>query len=164
MRYMKIFVLCSVAILLTLVQACDVQSGITKKSVEKYAPSPTPEKTVEVVEQIDPADVVTVDVAVEGPQLSINKGDNKTTLDCNKYNRVQINDDARNVTIKGVCKRLMINGDRNQVAAAVVSEIALNGFGNTVQYSKYANGKKPVITDNGRDNTISKTSPETPQK
>jgi hypothetical protein len=161
---MKSCTLHFVLIIGSFLNACDVQSGITKKSVEKYAPSPTPEKTVEVVEQIDPADIVSVDAAVEGPQLSINKGDNKTTVDCNKYNRVQINDDARNVTIKGICKRLMINGDRNQVAAAAVSEIALNGFGNTVQYSKYANGKKPVITDNGKDNTISKTPAEAPQK
>jgi len=161
---MKSFSLHFVLVIGSLLTACDVQSGITKKSVEKYAPSPTPEKTVEVVEQINPADIVSVDAAVEGPQLSVNKGDNKTSLDCNKYNRVQINDDARDVTIKGICKRLMINGDRNQVAVAALSEIALNGFGNTVQYSKYTNGKKPVITDNGRDNTISKTSAEPTQK
>ena len=164
MHYMKILAFCTVVTLLAFVNACDVQSGITKKSVEKYAPSPTAEKTVQVVEQIDPADIVSVDAAVEGPQLSVNKGDNKTSLDCNKYNRVQINDDGRNVMIKGICKRLMINGDRNQVAIAALSELALNGFGNTVQYSKYANGKKPVITDNGRDNTISKTTAEAPQK
>ena len=161
---MKSCTLHFVLIIGSFLNACDVQSGITKKSVEKYAPSPTPEKTVEVVEQIDPADIVSVDPAVEGPQLSVNKGDNKTTLDCSKYNRVQINDDARDVTIKGICKRLMINGDRNQVAAAALSEVALNGSGNTVQYSKYVNGKKPVITDNGKDNTISKTTAEAPQK
>src|SRR4030095_8202063 len=143
MHYMKIIALYAAVILFTFQSACDVQSGITKKSVEKYAPTPTPEKTIAAVEQIDPADIVNVDTTVDGPQLSINKGDNKTNLDCNKYNRVQINDDARNVTIKGVCKRLMINGDKNQIIAAGLSEITLNGFGNDIQYSKYANGKKP---------------------
>jgi hypothetical protein len=161
---MKNFALYLVATFVLFNAACDVQSGITKKSVEKYVPTPTPEKTIDVVEQIDPADIVTVDATVEGPQLSINKGDNKTTLDCNKYNRVQINDDARNVTIKGVCKRLMINGDKNQIIAAGLSEITLNGFGNDIRYSKYANGKKPVIADNGGENTISKATPPPAQK
>lgn len=156
---MKEFVLCTALILCTFLSGCDVQSGITKKSVEKYAPTPTPEKTVVVVEQIDPADIVNVDTTLEGPNLLVNRAQDKSTIDCNKYNRVQINDDAQKVTIKGVCKQLTINGDRNEIVAAAFSQIILNGFGNNVQYSKYANGKKPVITDNGRENIILKASP-----
>ena len=58
----------------------------------------------------------------------------------------------------------MINGDKNQIIAAGLSEITLNGFGNNIQYSKYANGKKPVIADNGSDNTITKVSTPAKQK
>lgn len=151
-------------ILCSLFSACDVQSGITKKSVEKYAPTPTPQKTVEVVEQIDPADIVNVDTALEGQNLLVNRAEDKTTVDCNKYNPVQINDDGLEVTIKGACKRLTINGDRNVIVAAGLTEIILNGSGNSIQYSKYANGKKPLIKDNGSDNTISKGLSEDTQK
>ena len=39
------------------VSGCDVQSGITQKSLEKYQPTPTPEKIATPPEEpIDPAD------------------------------------------------------------------------------------------------------------
>lgn len=156
---MKTLALYIALMICSFVSACDVQSGITKKSVEKYAPTPTPERTVEVVEKIEPADFVNVDTTAQGPQLSINKTTNKTTVDCNKYNKVVVNGNAQEISIKGVCKQLMINGDKNQIVAVAFSEIVLNGFENNVQYSKYANGKKPLITDNGKENTILKANP-----
>lgn len=154
---MKSFAFFAMLFIGLLFGGCDVQSGITKKSVEKYAPTPTPEKTAAVVEQIDPNDVVTVDTSLDGPKLLINRDADKTTVDCNKYNRVAVNVDSKEITVKGACKQLMINGDRNRVVAVAVTEIVLNGGENEVQYSKYANGKKPLITDSGSGNTITKT-------
>lgn len=142
------------------VAGCEVQSGITKKSVEKYSPTPALEKTVAAIEEpIDAADIVQADVSTQGTQIFISRATDKTTVDCNKYNRVMINRSGLEIKIKGVCSQLMINGDNNQVVAVAVSEIVLNGSGNSVEYSKYANGKKPIVTDNTKDNTVLKSNP-----
>src|SRR5688572_4857815 len=151
---MKLFVIFTV-FLIVLLAGCDVQSGISKKSVEKYAATPTPAKTQEVVEQIDPADIVTADTTVDGPPLSINRVTSRP-VDCTKYNRVSVNLDQMQVKVNGVCKQLILNGDRIRVEAAAVSEIVLNGGDNTVKYSKYVNGKKPVVHDNGGGNLVEK--------
>ncbi len=137
--------------------ACDVQSGITKKSVEKYEASPTPAWKVVTEEPIDPADAIAVDTAVEGPQISVSKPDeaNKPAK-CDKYNRVMINGDGKKVRITGVCSQIMINGNRNKVTAVAAAEITVNGRENSVEYSKYANGKRPQVKDNGDGNTILK--------
>ena len=153
---MKNFYFTAVFIISLFLVACDVQSGIASKSVEKYVPTPTPEKTVEVIEQIDPADIVTVDTATQGDQISINPSDTKTNVDCKKYNRVIINGDAKTFVIKGACRQVLVNGDRNHITATAFSEIVLNGYDNVVEYSKYVNGKQPVITDNGKTNTVSR--------
>lgn len=150
-------IICAVA------SACDVQSGITKKSVEKYAPSPTPAWKIVVEDQIDPADAIAVDTAVQGPQIFISKPEEaKKIVKCDKYNRIMVNGDAKEVRIIGVCSQIMINGSRNKVTAVAVAEIIVNGRENSVEYSKYANGKKPSIDDNGDGNTILKVdSPKT---
>ena len=155
---MKIFATYITLIICSVVTACDVQSGMTKKSVEKYTATPTPAKTVAVQEPIDPADVINADTAAEGPQIFINKPDQKTA-NCDKYNRVSVNGDGREVTIKGACKQLMINGDNAKITAVALAEIVINGHDNNVQYSKYANGARPVIKDSGSGNTILKADP-----
>jgi hypothetical protein len=149
-----IFGIVLITSLLTL--GCDVQSGITKKSVEKYDPTPTPQRSVEPTVAIDPADVVTVDVALDGPKININPSDTKTTADCTKYNRVALNGDGKTFTIKGICSQIMINGDKNTVTAAAFSEIVVNGSENTVTYTKYTNGKRPIIKDNAAGNSVEK--------
>jgi uncharacterized Zn-binding protein involved in type VI secretion len=153
---MKNFLLLAVFVVSLFLVACDVQSGIASKSVEKYVPTPTPEKSVEVVEKIDTADIDTVDTATQGDQISINPSDSKANVDCKKYNRVIINGDAKTFVIKGACQQILVNGDRNKITTVAFSEIVLNGYDNIVEYSKYVNGKQPVITDNGKTNTISK--------
>lgn len=153
---MKKFCFAAVFVVGSFLVACDVQSGIASKSVEKYVPTPTPEKTVEVVEKIDPADIVTVDTATQGDQISINPSDSKANVDCKKYNRVIINGDAKTFVIKGACRQILVNGDRNHITTTAFSEIVLNGYDNVVEYSKYVNGKQPVITDNGKTNTVSR--------
>lgn len=144
------------AVILFAMSACDVQSEMAKKSVEKYTASPSPAASIEPETPIDPADVINVDISQEGPKILVNTLFKKTVLDCNKYNRVSVNGDAWEVTIKGACSQLVINGDRNKVTTNGISEIMLNGAGNSVQYAKYVNGKRPFISDNGPDNTVEK--------
>lgn len=144
--------------------ACEVQSGITKKSLEEYNPSPTPERTATPVEVIDPADVVTVDTAAAaGPIINVNKPEEAKKVKCDKYNRVIINGEQKEVNIAGNCKQIMLNGDNNKVTVVGgVSELVFNGHDNTVEYVKYINGKKPLITDSGSGNTVTKVPPPPP--
>lgn len=136
---------------------CEVQSGITKKSLEKFDPTPTPEKVVAVEEPINPADVVTADTSLQGPQIFISRTADKKKIACDKYNRVMVNGNDHVVDIKGACSQVMVNGNNNQVSVNAAAEIITNGTNNTVQYSKYVNGKMPTITDNSRVNTITKS-------
>ncbi len=141
--------------------SCDVQSGISKKSVEKYVPTPTPSILPTPTEEpIDPADVVQVDTADPGPTISINKADDKMNVVCNKYNRLMVNGQARVVTVKGACSQIMINGNQNDVTADAVTEIVFNGSENKLRYSRFANGKRPVVTnDPGGNETEKVTQP-----
>jgi hypothetical protein len=156
---MKNFVLYAILAICTFAAACDVQSGMTKKSLEKYAESPTPERTATPVEQIDPADILTVDTSMTGPTINVNKPEEGKKVKCAKYNRVVVNGDGKEVNIEGACQQLMVNGDKNQIKAVALTEIIVNGFGNEIQYAKYPNGKKPLITDNGAGNTIVQSAP-----
>lgn len=153
---MKIIGLYTTLIIFSFAAACDVQSGITKKSVEKYAATPTPEKIVEVVEPIDPADIVNVPAGEPGPPLIVNRATDKKPVDCTKYNKVTVNGDGYDINIKGVCSQVMVNGDKNRIVTVGFSVVIFNGFQNVVEYSKFVNGKKPLITDNGRENMIQK--------
>lgn len=136
---------------------CDVQSGITKKSVEKYVPTPTPAPSATVAEQpVDPADVVTADTAEPGEMLQVNTADDaKKGAKCDKFNRVMINGHNKEVNVTGVCSRLSVNGNNNKIKMAAAAEVVINGNENVVEYSKYANGKRPIVTDNGTGNDVS---------
>ena len=153
---MKHIALLSVALLLSS-SACDVQSEMAKKSVEKYTATPSPAASIVPEEPIDPADVIKVDVSQQqGPKILVNTTFKKTVLDCNKYNRVSVNGDAWEVTIKGACEQIVINGDRNIVSSNAITAVMFNGAGNSIQYAKYINGRRPVVTDNGPDNVVEK--------
>lgn len=67
-----------------------------------------------------------------------------------------VNGDGKKVRIVGACSQIMINGNGSKVTAVASAEIIVNGRENTVEYSKYANGKKPSIKDNGDGNSILK--------
>ena len=150
MRYTAVSIL---LISSTLFSAC---AGETP-TANSATPKPTQTPLVRTADQIDPADVVNVDTAAEpGETLYVNEGPEKVTLKCDKYNRVMINGSDNEVTITGVCSQIAINGKMNRVNAVAAAEIITYGTENTVQYSKYANGKKPVITDTSKTNTITK--------
>jgi hypothetical protein len=160
MKHLILFVLAIVLFF----GACDVQSGITKRSVEKYATTPTPERTPLVVEKIDPADVITVENPDQGPNILVNTLFKGNVVDCTKYNRVSVNGNSWEITVKGPCKRLIINGDRNKISGNAFTEIMVNGSDNNVTYSKFVNAKMPIVTDNGENNTIEKTTASEPIK
>jgi hypothetical protein len=127
--------------------------------MEKFSGTPTPALSpVPTEAPIDPADVVQVDTSLDGDNLSVNSNEPKKSLSCTKYNNVMINSDSAVVTIKGACRRLTINGDGNKVTADAVAEIALNGKGNDITYSRFANGKRPVSISGLNGNTLEKVS------
>ena len=156
MKYFAIFA----ALVVCVLTGCDPQSGMTKKALEKYATTPTPERTATPAETpIDPADIITVDAAAAGPNININTPEEGKRVRCNKYNRVSVNGDGREVSIEGACRQIMVNGDGNKITVTAVTEVVFNGFGNTIEHTKYANGKKPLVTDAGGDNTVAKVTP-----
>lgn len=146
------------ALLLSLfMTGCDVQSGITQKSLEKYQPTPTPEKIATPPEEpIDPADVLNADITLDGPTLSVNRETDKKNLNCDKYNRVTVNADEQKVKITGACSKIVVNGRGNQIEAVGATEIISYGQNNTITYTKYVSGKRPLITDTSGTNTIMK--------
>lgn len=153
---MKNFVLCLTFSILIFTAACDVQSGITKKSVEKYVPTPTPLPSATVAEEpIDPADIVTVDIAEPGPTISINTPEEAKRVECREFNRVMVNGHNKEVNITGACSRLTINGVNNKITMTAASEIVINGSENKVGHTKFVNGKRPAVTDNGSGNSVS---------
>jgi hypothetical protein len=146
-------------LLIAVLAACDVQSGITKKSLEKYNTTPTPERTATPEEKIDPADILTVDTAAAGPNININAPEEGKKVKCDKYNRVSVNGGEKQVNIEGACKQIMVNGDKNKIVVTAVGEVVLNGHDNTIEHAKYVNGKKPVVNDSGNGNTVTKGLP-----
>jgi hypothetical protein len=136
--------------------SCDPQSGITKKSLEKFGPTPTPSVSPTPVEApIDPADVIQVDTSVQGPTIQVNPS-SKTNASCDKFNRVMINGSNREVTVKGACNQVTINGQGNNVTIEAAMEIVFNGTGNQLRYSRYANGQRPLVSGNKESNTTEK--------
>ena len=109
--------------------------------------TPTPEQT-----PIPAADIVQVDTSQDGPILTVD-AEAKKSLNCDKYNQVAINASGSTVTIKGACAKITINGDGNQITADAAAEFALNGGSNKVSYSRFENGKRPIVTENQAGNT-----------
>lgn len=151
---MRIKAIIIAATCLAFAASCDVQSGITKNAVEKYGPTPTPSVSpTPVVEPIDPADVVQVDTALNGPMIPVNESRQQKTVNYNKFNQIQVNGSDAEITAKGACRNITVNGDRNRISMEAVSTITFNGNDNKLTYSRIANGKRPIVTDNKGTNT-----------
>src|SRR5688500_310526 len=104
---MRILLTILAATVIATLISCDAQSGITKKSLEKYQPTPIPSISPTPTEiPIDSADVVAVDTSVQGDTISINGPDEKKNLACTKFNRVMINVSNTVITIKGACRQI----------------------------------------------------------
>ncbi|QYU67989.1 DUF3060 domain-containing protein [Leptolyngbya sp. 15MV] len=131
---------------------------MAKRGVEKYVSTPTPLPRPQPTEEpIDPADIVTIDTSKNGPNISVDSPKDPARVNCSAHNRITINAFDRKIDILGGCSQVMVNGDGNVVNIAATSEIVLNGHKNTITYSKFLNGKRPIITNNGRDNTVERS-------
>ena len=161
---MKILLIVLTVVSIAAFSSCDVQSGITKKSVEDYNPTPTPTISPASTEApVNPADVVTVDANLQGETLTVDGPNEKKNVVCSKYNRVMVNSNDNVVTIKGACKQLMINGNGNDVTAEAIVDIVVNGSENNIKYSRFANGKRPSVKENRTGNIIEKVTASAPK-
>ncbi|MEP6847378.1 MAG: DUF3060 domain-containing protein [Acidobacteriota bacterium] len=151
------------AVLLTLaimiLASCDLRSGTAKEEAEKFngTPTPTVSPTPTLV-PIDPADIIQVDTTQTGDDVAVNRDQLNKTVACDKYNALNISGDSHNVTIKGVCREITINGDKNKITTDAAMRFVINGEGNTIGYLKYPNGQRPSVTDRGDGNVIEKVS------
>lgn len=146
-------------VLLIVAAACDLRSETAKKGMEKYVSTPTPPiSPTPTPEPVDPADIVEVDVNIDGDAISINAFKENKAAACTKFNRLMINGDDNVVTVKGHCRRIMINGDRNKVTTDATAEFVFNGSGNVVKYLRIINGKRPTVTENRSGNSVEKVS------
>ena len=144
---------------LILFPACDLRSDTAKREMEEFSGTPTPSISPTPTEiPIAATDILTVDTSQTGPAISIDGYEQKKSVACTKYNRVMVNGDDNTIAIKGACSQIMINGDNNQITADASMAYILNGSENTVKYSKYANGKRPIVTENKPGNTIEQIS------
>ncbi|HEV7699393.1 MAG TPA: DUF3060 domain-containing protein [Pyrinomonadaceae bacterium] len=137
----------------TILSACE-PSGTAKKEMEKFSGTPTPMITPTPEQTPIPAgDILAVDTELDGDILTVNR-EPKKTLNCTKYNLVAINADASVVTINGACQKVTVNGDNNQITVDAAKEFAFNGSGNNVTYSRFVNGKQPIVTQNQPGNEV----------
>jgi len=161
---MKLLLTILIIFSIAIAASCDMRSGTAKEEMEKFSGSPTPTITPTATPTpIDPADIVQADTSVEGDVLSVNGQAQKTTLKCDKFNRVMINSGASTITITGACGQIMVNGNGNQITADAASEFVFNGSDNSLKYARFVNGKQPLVTDNRSANNIEKI-PFEPQK
>jgi hypothetical protein len=156
---MKIFLTMISIFSIAILASCDLRSGIAKKEMEKFETKPTPQVAPAAAEvPILPEEIVEVDTGNEGDPITLNVYDEVKTSSCTKFDRLRINGSGNEITIKGPCRQIMINGDRNKVTADASLEFIFNGSNNIIKYSRFPNGKRPVVTDNGPDNSIEKMS------
>ncbi|HMT07403.1 MAG TPA: DUF3060 domain-containing protein [Pyrinomonadaceae bacterium] len=162
---MKGLISLTLLLALTVFAACDLRSGIAKDEMEKFSGTPTPTRTPAPTEEpVDPADVVKVDTMQPLNIISVSGNQKAQTVNCSKFDTVTINGGKSVVTIKGHCRQVTLNGKDNQLTAEGIMSIVLNGENNSVKYTKYVNGKRPSVTDNGGGNTVEKFTPTTTKK
>ena len=76
---------------------------------------------------------------------------------------LSVNADEQKVKIAGGCRRIVVNGRGNEIDAVGATEIIAYGQNNTIRYTKYVSGKKPMITDTSGTNTIEKAAAADPK-
>ena len=154
---MRLFTTITSLLLVAAFAGCDLRSETAKREMEKFSGTPTPALSPTPPEApIDPADVVQADVNIESEKITVNGYDQKKSIACSKLQRVMISGGRNTITIKGACRQIMINGDSNQITSDAAIEIVMNGNRNNVQYSRFVNGKRPIIKDNAGGNTVEK--------
>ena len=145
-----------------LLASCDLRSETAKQGMEKYVSSPTPAiSPIPTATPVDPAERVDVDVNKESESISIDGYKEKRSAACPKLEKVRVNGDGNEITVKGVCRQVMVNGDANKIKIDAAVEIVFNGTENSVQYSRYPNGKQPIVVENRPGNVVEKAASAT---
>lgn len=158
---MKVLSAAAILLMPVFIMSCEVQSGITKKQLEKYMPTPTPVfSPVPTPTPVPEAEIIKADITADGETINVSKSGEKTIVTCAKFNRVMVNGSQNTVIIKGACQQIMLNGSQNTVTADAAMEYILNGSGNTLEYSRFVNGKLPQIVENQAGNTIERKAPK----
>jgi hypothetical protein len=147
--------------LLVFTASCDLRSGTAKKEMERWDTTPDPAAPPPALPahpepKIEDADIVQVDISLSGETVSVNTSGQHKSAECKKFNALLINGSSNVVTVKGVCRQIMINGEGNQVTLDAAMSLVFNGSGNVVKYARFANGKRPTITENQGGNDIQK--------
>ena len=139
---------------------CDLRSGTARAEMDKFsaAPTPSPSPVPSPLPSMLPAEIAEVDPALSGQILTVNGEVPKASVTCSSFDRVMINGSGIAVTVRGVCRQIMINGDRNEISADAAAELVFNGTGNELTYARYVNGKLPMIKENQLGNNIDKAS------
>src|SRR3954470_22617863 len=118
------------ALAIMILASCDFRSGIARDEEEKLRGTPTPSiSPTPTPIPIDPADIVQVDTSQNGESLVFNVRQVNKSVDCTKYNDVNVNIDSATVTIKGACRQIIINGDNNTLIAGATMRFVINGDG-----------------------------------
>jgi hypothetical protein len=154
---MKTSLIAILVILIAAAASCDLRSGTAKEEMDKFSGTPTPTITPPPTPTpVDPADAVQVDTTLEGETLTVDGHSQNKNVACKKFDRVMINGNGSTATITGACRQIMVNGDSNQITADAAAEIVVNGTSNSLKYSRFVNGKQPLIKENQSGNTIEK--------
>ncbi len=144
-------------LVITTLIGCDLRSDTAKREMEKFSGTPTPTLTPAPAESpIDPSEIVQADPNLQGQTITVNGQDQKKAVVCKQLDRVMINGSNLAVTIKGACRQIMVNGSANHIDLDAAFEFVLNGDNNTIKYSRYVNGKRPIIQKNAAGNTVEK--------
>lgn len=155
---MRVLLTLSCLLLWSAFAGCDMRSDTAKSEMEKFSGTPTPTiSPVPTEPPIDPADVVKVDIDQKGEAVSVNGDDQKKSVSCKKFSDAEINGYRNVITIKGPCRQIIINGESNRVYIDAAMTIMVNGDTNTIIYSRYVNGKRPIIKDNASGNSFEKS-------
>ena len=142
--------------------SCDLRSESAKKGMERFTNSPTPAiPLMPTPSPVDPADVVEVDTSQEGESIPITGYDKRTTVKCTKFDRILVNGDRSEVVVKGVCRQIMVNGDSNKLSIDAAAEIVFNGTDNEIKYTRYPNGRQPIVVENRTGNIVEKVPVDT---
>ncbi len=147
------------AVAILMLTSCDLRSGIARDEEAKLRGNPTPSVAPTPTPiPINPADIVQVDTSQSGESLVFNQRQLNKSVDCTKFNDVNVNINSAAATIKGACNQIIINGDNNQITAEATMRFVINGDGNNIGYSKFPNGQRPLVSDNGNVNVVEKIS------
>ena len=154
---MKLLLTTVITVSIAMIVSCDMRSGTAKEEMDKFSGTPTPTITPRPTPTpIDPADAVQVDTSQDGETLTVNGDKPNKTATCKKYDLVMVNVSNSAINISGVCSRITVNGDGNQITADAATEFVFNGSDNTLKFARFVNGKQPIVTDNRSDNEVEK--------